>query len=191
MSNRPTKPIDRIEEGAMAFFLAFMTLLTFAQVVLRYGFNTGFVWSLEATVYAFCWLVIIGMAYGVRTGGHIAANILVSRFEGRNRQVLGLIATMLCLAYAGLLLYGSITLLERLMKLGHNARDLPVPRWFLTSILPIGFALLFYRLLEVAWQIFKGDREGPGGDNFGAVDGDLDLIDRTDEGASLSGASER
>ena len=58
-----------------------MTLLTFVQVVLRYGFGTGFVWSLEATTYAFAWLVLIGMSYGVRTGAHIAVDLVTSRLS--------------------------------------------------------------------------------------------------------------
>ena len=33
----------------MIVALTFMTVLTVVQVVLRYGFSTGFVWSLEAT----------------------------------------------------------------------------------------------------------------------------------------------
>lgn len=176
-SRTKTKLVDRIEEGAMAFFLGLMTLLTFVQVVLRYGLNTGIVWSLEATVYSFSWLVLIGMAYGVRTGGHIAANILVSRFDGQARQILGLIATALCLIYAIAMFYGSWTLLDRLIGLGHNARDLPFPRWLLTIVLPIGFALLTFRLLEVAWKVFKGERKGPGGEEFEVIESELDLLD--------------
>ena len=145
----------------MAGLLAFMTLITFLQVVLRYGFNTGLIWSLEATVYSFSWLVLIGMSYGVRTGGHIAANLLVTRFSGRRRMWIGLAATVLCLIYAVLLLFGSVAFLDRLMKLGNEARDLPFPRWSLTIILPIGFALLTFRLAETILQIFRGERLGP------------------------------
>jgi C4-dicarboxylate transporter DctQ subunit len=39
------KLLDRLEEGFMAFALAVMTLLTFIQVVLRYVFESGWVWS--------------------------------------------------------------------------------------------------------------------------------------------------
>ena len=85
-------------------------------MVLRYGFNTGLIWSLEATVYAFSWLVLIGMSYGVRTGGHIAANLLVTRFSGNTRMWLGLIATVLCLVYAVMLLIGSVAFLDRLFN---------------------------------------------------------------------------
>jgi len=35
------------------------------QVVLRYVFNGGFTWALEATTYLFGWMVLIGMSYGV------------------------------------------------------------------------------------------------------------------------------
>lgn len=169
----------------MALFLVFMTLITFLQVVLRYGFNTGLMWSLEATVYSFAWLVLIGMSYGVRTGGHIAANLLVTRFSGETRKWIGLAATALCLIYAGMLLFGSVTLLERLIQLGNDARDLPFRRWALTIILPIGYALLTLRLLQTALQIWQGKRLGPATDEAAIAD-EMDLIDGPDEGPSAS-----
>ena len=67
----------------MIVALTFMTLLTFVQVVLRYVFGTGLVWSLEATTYAFAWLVLIGMSYGVRTEAHIAVDLLTRRLPPR------------------------------------------------------------------------------------------------------------
>ena len=75
LPQRLLRGADRLEEAFMIVALAFMTLLTFVQVVLRYGFGTGFVWSLEATTYAFAWLVLVGMSYGVRTGAHIAVDL--------------------------------------------------------------------------------------------------------------------
>lgn len=164
----------------MALFLGFMTLITFLQVVLRYGFNTGLMWSLEATVYSFSWLVLIGMSYGVRTGGHIAANLLVTRFSGKTRLRLGLAATALCLVYAVMLLTGSFAFLGRLIQLGNEARDLPFPRWALTLILPIGFGLLTFRLAEAGWQIFKGERLGIATDEA-AIQQEMELIDEPED----------
>ena len=69
--SRLARGLDRVEEVFIALALAFMTLLTFVQVVLRYLFESGLVWSLEATTYTFGWLVVVGMAYGVRTRAHI------------------------------------------------------------------------------------------------------------------------
>ena len=92
----------------MIVALAFMTLLTFVQVVLRYGFGTGFVWSLEATTYAFAWLVLIGMSYGVRTEAHIAVDLVTSRLSPRAARVVAAAALACGLAYCALMIYGSV-----------------------------------------------------------------------------------
>ena len=58
-----------LEEGLIALILGVMTVLTFVQVVLRYVFNTGLLWALEANFYLFAWLVLIGISYCVRDAG--------------------------------------------------------------------------------------------------------------------------
>jgi C4-dicarboxylate transporter DctQ subunit len=148
--------INRLEEGLMALLLAVMTFLTALQVLLRYVFNTGLIWSLEATTYTFGWLVLLGMAYGVRTRSHIAVNLLVSRLHGRTGRVLTFVSLAVCLAYSLLMLYGSSVFIQRLFQLGHEARDLPVARWILTIMLPLGFALLTFRFLELGWLLARG-----------------------------------
>lgn len=137
----------------MAFLLAFMTLLTFAQVVLRYVFNSGWVWSLEATTYSFAALVLVGMSYGVRTNSHIAVDLVTRRLPPNIRRVVAIAAVALCLLYCGMMLYGSAVLVERLSVLGNNARDIPVAKWILTLIMPLGFVLLGYRFLIVGWLV--------------------------------------
>ena len=128
-----------------------MTLLTFVQVVLRYGFGTGLVWSLEATTYAAAWLVLIGMSYGVRTQAHIAVDLLTSRLPPRAARAGGRWVALGCgLAYCALMIYGSSQFVERLMTLGNDARDIPVPRWLLTGIMPIAFVLFALRLVQVS-----------------------------------------
>ncbi len=140
----------------MGLFLAAMTLLTFAQVVLRFVFNTGWVWSLEATVYCFAWLVLIGASQGVRSRSHIAVEMAVMRLTPRKRRIAGIVALMICIGYGMLMLYGSLVFLNGLYDVGHNARDIPVPRWLLVIILPIGFVLLLFRFTQLGWGILTG-----------------------------------
>jgi C4-dicarboxylate transporter DctQ subunit len=140
--------VNHLEEGLMAFLLAVMTLLTALQVILRYLFNTGLLWSLEATSYCFAWLVLLGMSYGVRTRSHIAVELLVNRFEPGPRRTISLIALLLCLVYAALMLTGAVEFVQRLFILGNEARDIPIGRWLLTLILPLGFGLLFLRFVQ-------------------------------------------
>ena len=141
----------------MATLLAVMTLLTFSQVILRYVFNSGWVWSLEATTYSFAALVLIGMSYGVRTQAHIAIDLLVKRFPERVRRYIILFAVGCCLVYALLMLYGSSVFVQRLFILGHDARDVPLPKWLLTATMPLGFFLLALRFIESGWHLLTGN----------------------------------
>jgi C4-dicarboxylate transporter DctQ subunit len=155
--------INRLEEGVLATLLALMTILTFVQVVLRYVFNSGLVWSLEATTYLFAALVLFGMSYGVRTQTHIAVDLVTRRLPRRAEKIVNLVAILACLVYALLMLYGSAVFVDRLMILGNHARDIPLPKWLLTVTMPLGFTLLALRFLEAGWRIFRGERETEAG----------------------------
>jgi len=153
------KIMNRLEEGAIVLLLAAMTLLTFLQVVLRYIFNSGIVWALEATTYMFAWLVLVGMSYGVKVGFHIGIDAVVKLLPPRGRHVVGLMAGALCLLYGALLLYGGYTYIDTMYILGVNAEDIPLPRWLLSVILPVGFALLTWRLAQVVWRLLTTQEE--------------------------------
>jgi C4-dicarboxylate transporter DctQ subunit len=152
------RALDRLEEILTSAILAVMTALTFSQVVLRYVFNSGLVWLLEATVYLFSWLVLIGISSGIRTDSHIAVELVTERLPPRAQKIAALGAVGLCLLYAVLMFIGSWMLIERLYVFGSLAHDIPLPRWLLLSSLPIGFALLGLRLGQATIGIWKGTR---------------------------------
>jgi C4-dicarboxylate transporter, DctQ subunit len=152
--------VHRVEEGLIALILGVMTVLTFVQVVLRYGFNTGFVWQLEANFYLFSWLVMIGISYCVRVRAHIGVDAAVRLFPPRVRRIVGFIVVLLALTYAVLMLYGSVEYIKRMMIIDVEAEDIPVKRWILSICLPLGFLALFIRLLEMGWRIVTGRSEG-------------------------------
>jgi C4-dicarboxylate transporter DctQ subunit len=151
--------MNRLEEGVLAVLLTFMTVLTFVQVVLRYAFNSGIVWSLEATTYSFAALVLVGMSYGVRTQTHIAVDLFTRRMPKGLRRHVNLLAIIACLVYAVMMLYGSSIFVDRLLTLGNYARDVAAPKGLLTVTMPLGFALLAYRFLEAGWQLLRDQRE--------------------------------
>ncbi|QQP92361.1 TRAP transporter small permease [Skermanella sp. TT6] len=155
-----TRLINHLEEGFIALLLAGMTILTFAQVVLRYGFNSGIIWGVEATNYMFAWMVLFGISYGVRVHAHIGIDLLVKSLPAGLRRWVGLVAIGFCLLYAGIMAWGSYGYISRLMRLGIEAEDIPVERWMLTVILPIGFGLLGLRLAQEAYAILTGRRSG-------------------------------
>jgi len=121
--------VDEIEETLIATLLGLMTLLTFANVVLRYGFNATLIWSLEVTLVMFAWLVLLGISWGFKVRSHLGVDALTNMLPPGPRRVVALFAGGLCIAYALLFLKGA-------WDYWAPFADLPktTGRWFPTGI---------------------------------------------------------
>ncbi len=171
--------IDNIEETSIAICLGLMTLITFANVVARYAFNSNILWALEMTVFLFAWLVLMGASYGVKKHIHIGVDVIINMVSPGARKVLALLSVSACLAFSVLLLIGSWNywypfITERAWL---ETEDIPMPEMFMFLAdwfnegeayekiprfipylaLPLGMALLTLRFLQLAWRIITGD----------------------------------
>ena len=99
--------INEIEEMLIAVILGLMTVITFANVIARYVFNSNILWALESTVFLFAWLVLIGASYCVKTRAHLGVDVLVNFVGPVPRRILALLAVTACLVFSVLLLIGS------------------------------------------------------------------------------------
>lgn len=108
---KPTSTLGRIvneiEETMIALLLAGMTIITFINVVLRYGYNTGLIWGLEAVTFLFAWLVLFGMSYAVKITAHLGVDAVINLLSPPARKAVALVAAAVCLAYSFLLLKGA------------------------------------------------------------------------------------
>ena len=102
-----TSWLDHIEENLIASLLGIMTLLTFANVVARYVFNSNIFWALELTVFLFAWLVLLGASYAVKKTSHLGVDAIVNMLSIDKRRILALFTALVCILYALLLLKGS------------------------------------------------------------------------------------
>ena len=99
--------VNEIEETAIALLLGGMVLVTFLNVVLRYGFNTSLLWGLEVVLIFFAWLVIFGVSYGFKITAHLGVDALTNALPSRGQRVCALIAGAVTLAYALLMMKGA------------------------------------------------------------------------------------
>lgn len=150
-----SKLINHIEEWLITFLLASMTILTFSQVVARYVFNSGAVWALEVTTYLFAWLVLLGASYIIKCGAHIAVDSVVNLFSKKNRKIITLFAISACMIFVIIMFIGSYEYISLLKDIDIEMEDLPVLEWQAKIILPLGFALMFYRLIEVMLDVIN------------------------------------
>ncbi|GAB6391174.1 MAG: TRAP transporter small permease [Treponematales bacterium] len=85
------KFLDTVFKGIeilIAFFLALMIILTFANVVLRYIFSKGFVQSEEIARLCFIYLVYLGSIEAMRDNRHLIIDSVISRLPVLARKVL-------------------------------------------------------------------------------------------------------
>ena len=97
---------DKIEETLIALILGLMTAITFANVIAR-EFDSNILWALEATVFLFGWLVLLGASYAVKKRAHLGVDLIVNMLAPPARRVMGLIAVGCCLLFSLLLLKGA------------------------------------------------------------------------------------
>jgi C4-dicarboxylate transporter, DctQ subunit len=148
--------LDRLEEWIVVSMLVAMTGLTFVQVVLRYVFNTGFTWALEMTTIFFAVMIFVGVSYGVRLGAHIGVDALVKLMPSGIRRGVSIFVVLLCLVYTGIVIAGAYTYVSKMKMVGVELEDLPIPVWIVRAILPMGYALMAMRFLQVLWQLVTG-----------------------------------
>ncbi len=175
-----SQTIDNIEETAIAMLLGIMTLITFANVVARYVFNSNILWSLELTVFLFAWLVLLGASYGVKHSVHIGVDVLLQIFPDKVKKALSLLAAALCITFALLMLKGSwdywspfigkqafletddipIPAVLQFLSTWFNDGELyeKIPRFIPYAVLPLSMALLTYRFVQGFWRILTNQQ---------------------------------
>lgn len=152
--------IHKLEENIVALLLVAMTLLVFAEVIMRFVFSTGVTWIQEATLYTSAWFVLFGASYGVRIGAHIGVDVVVKLLPEPLRRLAGLVAIALCFVYCALFLLGSWDYLQLMHMIGIEMEDIAIPKWMAMMIMPVGFVLLVIRFAELGWAILTGKKDG-------------------------------
>jgi C4-dicarboxylate transporter, DctQ subunit len=183
---------EHFEEGFIVFLLAAMTLVTFVYVILNNLYTLFYrladhwegasetlfamgdqvmtmaqamTWSTSLTKALFGWLIFFGLSYGVRTAGHIGVDALVKLASKPVQRLIGILACLCCLTYAGLLSVASFEWIHTLMTAGIGAEDLGhygIMQWHIGLIVPLGFALVFIRFAEIFVRILLHRQTGLG-----------------------------
>lgn len=150
------KFLDYLEEWIISLMLLAMTALTFTQVVMRYVFNSGFSWALELTTVFFAIMIFTGVSYGVRVGSHIGVDALVKMMAPSPRRMVSIVAVLLSLIYVGLVLTGATTYMLKMKEVGIELEDMPIERWQVLAVMPLGIALTGFRFLQILTGLITG-----------------------------------
>jgi len=152
--------LNRTEEAIICLLLVMTTLLVFVDVIMRFGFNTGFMWTQELTLHMSAWFVLFGASYGIKVGSHIGVDAFVKLFSRPWRRFLSAIGCLLGLAYCAMILYGSWIYLGKVKRIGIELEDMPIPAWIAHGMLIVGFIFLSIRIFILLWDIITNKADG-------------------------------
>jgi TRAP-type C4-dicarboxylate transport system permease small subunit len=104
------KFLDALFKGIeilIAFFLAVMIFLVFANVVLRYLFSKGFAWSEEIARLCFIYLVYLGSIGAMRDNRHLLIDSILGRIPVLWQKIIYSLVQICIIWLMGILTVGS------------------------------------------------------------------------------------
>jgi len=141
--------IDRnAERWALLVFYTMLVLTMAVEVIRREVFNYSSVWGEEIVRYSFIYLVWIGAAAAVRARAHIRIDVLFALVGERTKALLYIFGDLVMLVVAVLAVYWSFETVAVSWHFGSVTHGLRISLvWFLAAV-PIGFALVIFRLIQ-------------------------------------------
>lgn len=133
-----------------------LALVMGGNVLLRYGFNTGSVWSQELEWHLMSPICLFGMSYALRHGEHVRVDVLFASYSQRNKDLVEFISAVLSMAISLIIIKLSWAYVMQSWSIGEgtaNPGGIPA-RYILKGLIPLGFALLFLQSLAQAIQYF-------------------------------------
>jgi TRAP-type C4-dicarboxylate transport system permease small subunit len=137
---------DRILDAALALTVLVASVTIFAQVVLRYIFNSPIAWADEFAVLVFAWMIFIGAAVVQRTDSHLAMDTFVRLLPARAQRAAYLLRVGAIAGVLGVLFVQGLTLAERFGGLKYPAMG--ISRGYLYATLPVCVPLIAIYLVR-------------------------------------------
>jgi C4-dicarboxylate transporter DctQ subunit len=180
------KGLDRVETIAVTVTLSVMTVVVFAQVVLRTlgGLETfcnthdvelaairavtGWLYSVSIKVlsrseelarYMMVWTVFIGGAIGAKVGAHVGLEAFINLFPARLTKAAFLLAGIVSMGFCVFLAVYGIFLVRRIIGTGQLSPALEIPMGLVYAAVPTGAILMAGHFLFAGvdkYRAYKG-----------------------------------
>ena len=144
----------RTVEWLLIGLLGIMVVLVFGNVVLRYGFNSGIVFSEEVSRFVFMWLTLLGALLAMHENGHLGMNSVIVALPVAGQRVLRFVSDLLMLICCGMLAHG--TWKQMVIGMDDHAPVTGVPMGLVISVLLLTSVGIGLMLVWSLWRQLSG-----------------------------------
>jgi TRAP-type mannitol/chloroaromatic compound transport system permease small subunit len=135
--------IDAVGRATL-YLTLFMIGLVAVNVLLRYSFSFGSVWSQELEWHLLAAVILLGMSHAIQRGENVRVDVFYANFTPRTKFVVNLVSGVLMLLIALLFIKLSLGYVGQSYAINETSPDpggIPM-RWAVKGLIPLGFGLL-------------------------------------------------
>ena len=137
--------------GVIKWIIIFASVLMVCcmayQVITRYVFHQGNVWSEELTRLLCIWTVLLGSATAIREKGHLQIDALTNLFHGKTRHLIDAVIEIIVLIFLIIMIKYSIELCQSVGTA--TSAGLKVSKVYIYMVMPVGFGCMVLSSIEV------------------------------------------
>ena len=145
---RISRSIDALNSWvgrAVAWTTALVVLVVFVDVVMRYAFNTSFVFTQELEWHLFAFIFLMGAGYTLLKDGHVRVDIIYQRLDPKPKAWIDLLGVLLFLIPGCVMIIatsaGFVSSSFAVMEGSADPGGIPY-RFVLKACIPVGFVLV-------------------------------------------------
>ena len=151
--------IAEFEKIVLSVILVFVTVITFANVVVRKLSDSQFAWTEELVINLFVLMIMMGCALCAREGSLISLSLVFDRLKVRGKKVFVAIITVANTVLWVLLLKTGIDKVLSQLHSGKLTSSLGWHEWIFTIFLPIGAVFLILHTIEYFIDVMRGEAD--------------------------------
>ncbi|MGK0381843.1 MAG: TRAP-type mannitol/chloroaromatic compound transport system permease small subunit [Flavobacteriales bacterium] len=140
-------------------FTLLMVLITFLIVVLRYGFNLGWIAMQESVMYLHAMVFLLGAAHTLRVNEHVRVDIFYRRFSPKKQVKVDIFGGLLLLMPVNIFIFmvsfEYVMRSWRVMETSQEAGGMPAVFLLKTLILIFPLTMLLQGIAEVVRNVAR------------------------------------
>ena len=151
--------IASVEKIVISLILVVVTLITFANVLVRKFSNSQFAWTEELVINLFVLMIMMGCALCAREGSLISLSLIFDRLKAGGKKIFVAIITVANTLLWVLLLKTGWDKVATQMANGKHTFSLGWPECVFTIFLPIGAFFLIIHSIEFCVDVMTNNAD--------------------------------
>jgi len=154
---------------SVAWLTLLMVLLTFSIVVLRYGFNLGWIWLQESLTYLHVTVFTVAAAWTLQVDGHVRVDIFYADMPEKKRALVDFLGSLVFLIpfciFLLVVAWPYVASSWKMLESSREAGGLPLVFMLKSLILVLPALLLGQAIINItnAWETLRTNPAGTPG----------------------------